>query len=236
MGLTAAELFVNQVKTVLKKNELFTVVFSGGSTPKKMFEYLGGQFSKRIPWSQIHLFWADERLVPPQHQESNFRLVSDTLLKNIEISPQQIHRIRTEVGEPREVSIDYEKNLRLFFEKNYCSTLPQFDLVFLGIGEDGHTASLFADGEPPVDQSNLNWVISPWVPHLDAYRISLSPFAINLAKKIVFLVSGAGKAKVVHQVELKDQQLPVVKYIKGDSVEWILDEAAASQINKKAAA
>jgi len=171
-----------------------TVALSGGSTPKAMFRILAGEFRERVPWSKIHFFWSDERHVPPDHPDSNYRMANEALLSHVPVAPENIHRIHSENPDAAEAASEYEKTLRDVTKQ----TLPRLDLIFLGLGTDGHTASIFPGSE--VLQETKRLVAAPWVDKLKTYRITMTLPLINNAGAVVFLVSGAEKAAIVKEV------------------------------------
>ena len=204
LARTAADIFVAQAKVASSLNSRFTVVLSGGNTPKAIYELLAtNEFQAQLSWDKIHLFWGDERNVPPENKESNYRMAWDAMLSRLPIPKENIHRIHTELLSPEIAAIAYEDTIRGFFSVKSRSDKPCFDLVFLGIGTDGHTLSLFPDGKPGAqigEEDPDRLVIAPWVPHLNAHRISLTPAAINSSSQVVFLVSGVEKASIIKNV------------------------------------
>jgi 6-phosphogluconolactonase len=234
----AAELFVAQIQEVLENQDLFTAVLSGGSTPKRMFQVLAERFSTSVPWKKVHFFWADERVVPMDHPESNFGVAFDTFLTKIDIDEKNLHPIKTGPGNPRRIAAEYEKDMRDFFS-TLGLEVPRFDFLFLGIGQDGHTASLFPDSMPGLEtlKGYEGWVVSLWVPHLNAYRISMTPMALNQARKIVFLVSGKGKAKILGRIQADEPELPASELIcpKSGDVLWLVDQEAGEDLKFEAA-
>ncbi|MFN0158368.1 MAG: 6-phosphogluconolactonase [Bacteroidota bacterium] len=173
------------------------LALSGGSTPRGVFELLGSRaFSAKVNWSHVHLFWADERCVPPDLPESNFRMVQETLLTKIDIPERNIHRMKGELPIEK-AAVQYEKELKAHFpvEKGEW---PRFDLIMLGLGEDGHTASLFP-GTDGINESGL-WVTSVFVERLQSHRLTLTFPVINSARSVMFLVSGSAKARILKEV------------------------------------
>jgi 6-phosphogluconolactonase len=188
----AAERFVALAGSASAQSGRFAVALSGGSTPRALYALLASAvYRKRIDWSRTHLFWGDERCVPPAHPESNFRMVRESLLSRLEIPAENIHRMAGE-KEPEAAAADYEKELRRFFNS---TGLPRFDLILLGLGEDGHTASLFP-GSTVVGE-NHRWVAPLYVERLKAYRLTLTLPVINAAAQVTFLVAGENKASIV---------------------------------------
>jgi 6-phosphogluconolactonase len=205
-----------------------TVALSGGSTPKHLYLLLASpDYQNRIPWGNVHVFWGDERCVPPDHPESNFRMAQEALLSRIQIPAENIHRMRGE-GEPQAAAAEYEKELQKFFGFNPVG-LPRFDLILLGIGEDGHTASLFPGSEALNETKHL--VVAPFVATLNSYRLSLSlPVLINAAN-VWFLVAGASKVDAVKQAFSDSSDLPAarVQPVNGKLI-WFITRDAALEI------
>ena len=202
----------------------FSFALAGGSTPRLVYKLLGGA---DLDWENIHLFWGDERCVPPDHPDSNYRMVRESLLEHIQIPQANIHRIYGELP-PEQAAAQYERDLHNFFPGD-----RSFDLVLLGMGTDGHTASLFP-GSPALD-IDKRWVAAvehkgPPAPLVD--RISLTLPAINAARNVTFLVSGAGKNKRIQDVLVAPpdaKPLFPVQYIRlrSGTLLWLLDQAAA---------
>jgi 6-phosphogluconolactonase len=195
-----------------------TVALSGGSTPTAMFRVLADQFQDRVPWSRIHFFWSDERHVPPDHPDSNYRMADETLLSHVPVPPENIHRIHSENPNAAEAASEYEQTLRDVTKQ----TLPRLDLIFLGLGTDGHTASIFPGSE--VLQETERLVAAPWVEKLKTYRITMTLPLINNAASVVFLVSGADKAEIVKEVLEGGNKYPAqaVKPTQGELV-WMVN-------------
>ena len=205
-----------------------TVALSGGSTPKHLYSLLASpDYKNQIPWSNVELFWGDERCVPPDHSESNFRLAQEALLSQIEIPAENIHRMRGE-QEPLAAAAEYEKDLQEYFGLQ-GGALPRFDLIILGLGEDGHTASLFPGSEALNETKHL--VVAPFVATLNSYRLSLSlPVLINAAN-VWFLVTGASKVDAVKKVFSAFSDLPAARIqpVNG-KLTWFITGDAASGI------
>jgi 6-phosphogluconolactonase len=229
----AATRFVETARESVAARGSFNVVLSGGSTPKKAYELLASaDFRNTIPWQAVHFFWGDERMVAPDNPESNIRMARESMLDGLALSETQIHRVRTELGDPVRVAADYDQELR-----RVLGDAPVFDLVLLGLGEDGHTASLFPDANYEVSEkeSRIPWAISVWVPHLRAHRISLTMETINQAREIVFLVSGQNKTAILERVLAPAKQGPSypasrVHPIHG-KLTWFTDQAAAGKLS-----
>jgi 6-phosphogluconolactonase len=206
-----------------------TIALSGGSTPGRVYALLGSDpFRAGIPWESVHVFWGDERCVPPESLESNYRMASEALLGHITIPPQNVHRIRAEQS-PSSAAEDYEKEIRRTFEL-VDVPLPRFDIILLGLGDDGHTASLFPGTSALNERRKL--VADTYVEKLRAHRITLTLPVINNASHILFLVSGKGKAKTLHDVLQGDRLLFPAQYVRPSAGEllWMVDQDAASQL------
>jgi 6-phosphogluconolactonase len=202
-----------------------TVALSGGSTPKLMFEILAEQFREQVAWPDIHFFWSDERHVPPDHPESNYRMAHEALLSHVPVSANNVHRIRGENPNAAEAAAEYEQTLIAVTKQE----LPRFDLIFLGLGTDGHTASIFPGSEVLHETRRL--VAAPYVEKLKSYRITMTLPLLNNGASIVFLVSGAGKAQIVKEVLEGENEYPAqaVKPTQGELI-WMLDKDAAQSL------
>ena len=226
----AAEQFVELANNGAAEDNRFAVALAGGNTPRRLYELLGGdQFRNHVDWSGIHLFFGDERCVARNHPDSNYRMAHQALISRVEIPALNIHPM-TGDGEPTTNAALYETELREFFP----GASPAFDLVLLGLGEDGHTASLFP-GTSALRVTD-KWVVANWVEKLESYRITLTPAAINGAAQVIFLVSGANKAAAVKAVlegPLQPENLPA-QLIKPEAgiLTWLLDSQAASMLSK----
>ncbi len=192
-----AEQFVECAQAASARTGRFAVALSGGSTPKALYSLLASaDYCARLNWTRIHLFWGDERCVPPDHPESNFRMVHETLLGKISMPPENIHRIAAE-NEPAAAAAAYESELKNFFGVAN-GTWPAFDLILLGLGEDGHTASLFP--RTTVLDEVEHFVAAIYVAKLQSYRLTLTLPVINAAAQVTFLVSGTSKAKILREI------------------------------------
>ena len=189
------------VSEAAEANGRARIAISGGSTPKAAFQLLADpdeKYRKRMPWENLELFWVDERTVPPDHPDSNYRMTKEALLDHVPLYPQQIHRMEGEL-EPQAAAARYESELRNTFRLEGAE-IPRFDLVFLGMGDDGHTASLFPHTAAIHEMSRL--VTANRVPQKDTWRITLTWPVINHARSVSFLIAGADKAERVHEVFL----------------------------------
>lgn len=193
----AAERFVALVNEASASSGRFTVALSGGSTPKALYSLLATPgFAERIPWPKVHLFWGDERCVPPDHPDSNYRMVRESLLSKINLAPENVHRMAGE-KDPKLAAADYEEQLITFFRLSE-GALPHFDMILLGLGEDGHTASLFP-GSAALDETQ-RLVATTYVPKLNAHRLTLTLPVLNESAEIFFLVNGRSKAAIVKEL------------------------------------
>lgn len=208
-----------------------SVALSGGSTPGRLFALLAEEpYRSQIPWEKVHLFWVDERCVPPEAAGSNYRMAKELLISQVPIPPNHVHRMLGEL-EPEVAAQAYERELQDFF----CGPRPRFDLVLLGLGEDGHTASLFPDSPLLAERERLVAPATASYQGRPAGRITLTLPAINSARQILFLVAGIAKAGIVESVLAgPDNRFPVqgVRPSAG-SLSWLLDAAAASQLQSQ---
>ncbi len=213
----------------IKENGKCTFVLAGGSTPKGLYETLASDpYKNSIDWNKVHFFWGDERCVPPDHEDSNYRMVQEAMIDHLDISSGNIHRIPAE-EKPADAAREYENSLKSFFGDK--EEFPRFDIILLGIGDDGHTASLFP-GTTAIDE-NDRWVTEVYVPQLDTHRITMAFPVINNGRNVIFLVTGETKAKVVNKI-LKDGSLSLpaslIRPVNGDLV-YIFDKEAAAEIS-----
>jgi 6-phosphogluconolactonase len=209
------------------------IAISGGSTPKVTFGLLADPahpFVNRMPWHALELFWVDERTVPPDHPDSNYRMTKEALLDHVNLRPDQIHRIHGEL-EPEVAAAQYEFDLRRTFRLEGAEA-PRFDVVALGMGDDGHTASLFPHTDAIHEMGRL--VVANQVPQKDTWRVTLTWPVINHAREVFFLIAGADKATPLHEVFLgpRDvERLPSQLIWPASGIlTLILDKAAAAQL------
>ncbi len=226
MSRHAAKLFVQSAQDAVSSRGRFIVALSGGSTPKSLYSLLSGPgYLSKVDWEKTDLFWGDERMVPPTDTRSNFRMAEETLLHKVSAN---IHRIRGE-DEPEDAALACEDELRGTFMLERSGDIPRFDLVLLGVGDDGHTASLFP-GSPSLLERNR---LAVPVREKDPPRVTLSFPVLNNASSVVFLVAGEGKAEVVaHIIEENNTRgypAGMVSPVRGKSI-WLLDRAAASRL------
>lgn len=234
LARAAAALFAERAAGAVSARGRFTAALSGGRTPEAYYALLAkAPFASQIPWDRVYLFWGDERCVPPSHKESNFRLARERLLDHVSIPPANVHRIRGEM-DPVEAAALYEGELREFFGQ-HGETCPAFDFVLLGLGEDGHTASLFP-GSPAIRES-LRQVSAQFVDAHKGWRITLTPPAINAARLAAFVVAGKGKAAAVRDVlkgPFRPGTLPAqaIRPSRGE-LRWMLDRDAAQLLTPR---
>lgn len=233
VGREASEFFAWVVGQAMNARGSARVALSGGSTPKALFTALTNPASARtVRWSQVEFYFGDERCVPPEHPESNFGLANQALFKPLNIVSSQIVRIEGERARPEETARDYEGQIRQRFSVS-PPAVPKFDLILLGLGDDGHTASLFPD--TPALQEGRRLVVPNQAPRGVRDRITFTVTLINQADTILFIVSGGGKAEAVRAVlEDKDQRpdrfpARLIRPVSGRAV-WFLDQEAASKL------
>ena len=206
---------------------------SGGSTPKSLYNLLATNARTALPWDRMYFFWGDERHVPPTDADSNYRMADEAMLSKVPVPAGNVFRMATENPDAAQVADDYEKTLRKFFQLS-LGDVPQFDLILLGLGPDGHTASLFPGTAALQEKSRL--VVSNWVEKLKTHRLSFTFPVLNAARCVAFLVSGTDKASVLKTVleeNAPGEQYPakLVNPTTGRLI-WFLDRAAASFLSK----
>jgi 6-phosphogluconolactonase len=225
LGQAAAQRF----SALAQACDPFSVALSGGSTPRRLYETLAAPpFCEHIPWERVHVFWGDERCIPPDDPGSNYRMARETLLDRVPLPASNVHRIRGEL-EPQAAAQDYVDQLRTFFGE-----WPTFDLILLGMGDDGHTASLFPGSDALHETRRPVVGVTAHYQDRPARRVTLTPPAINAARQVMFLVSGAGKAETLRDVlngPYQPDVLPaqIVRPAAG-SLSWLVDAAAAVHV------
>jgi 6-phosphogluconolactonase len=201
-----------------------SICLSGGTTPKSLNKLWAGEYATRFPWKQIHLFWGDERYVPADDARSNFRMARETLLSMVSIPAANIHPMPTDFERPADAATAYESTLREYFGER-----PEFDLLFLGIGEEGHTASLFPDS--PALTETKRWVSAVEVPAESPHRLTLTYPVLDSARNIFFLVEGAKKREIISAIRREPEgdasRYPAARVRSFGRVIWFLDQAAA---------
>lgn len=226
---TAAKMFTQVACRRAAEGTLFCAALSGGSTPRRLYELLAGTpYAGQVPWGDVHLFQVDERCVPPGHPESNYRMIHETLLVRVPLPGTNVHRMGAEQADLEGAARKYAGELAQVLHAE-PGEVPRLDLVLLGMGTDGHTASLFPRS-PALEEKTL-WVRANPIEKLGTRRMTLTLPVLNAAAQIVFLVSGAEKAETLRRVlkgPLQLEQLPAqgVRPVNG-RVSWYVDEAAA---------
>jgi 6-phosphogluconolactonase len=230
----AAQLFLDHSLAAVQASGTYSVALSGGSTPRRLYQLLANPdepYRAQCPWSHMHFFWSDERHVPPDHKDSNFRMADAAMLSRVPVPVENIHRIPGENPHAGDAAKQYEATLRNVFHLS-ADERPRFDLILLGLGTDGHTASIFP-GSDVVDETQ-RLVAAPWVEKLENYRITLTMPVLNSAACVVFLVSGAEKAAIVRAILNPDRdasRLPAREVAPLDgTLLWLLDQSAANLI------
>lgn len=203
----------------------FTVALSGGSTPRLTYQALA-QRPQEVPWDRTQVFFSDERFVPPDSQDSNYRMANEVMLSHVPIPKRFVHRVPTEGIEPGESAALYAGNIRDVLQSGLAAT-PAFDLILLGLGPDGHTASLFPDTEALSVEDRI--VAANFVPQVAGWRVTFTYPLINAAKAVTFLVVGADKADVVRRA-LSGDGVPAGRVQPQGDLIWMLDAGAASKL------
>jgi 6-phosphogluconolactonase len=234
---TAAAEFLEAAKEALREKGSFSVALSGGSTPKALYGLLisNAVLQAMVPWSKTQFFFGDERHVPPDDAESNFRMATEAMLAKAPVDAKQVHRIKGEKRNAARAAEEYEEDLRASFGLAE-GQLPRFDLVLLGMGPEGHTASLFPGTKALREERRL--VVNNWVGKLYTDRITLTPPVLNNAARVLFMVHGAEKApalKAVLEGPYEPDQLPAqIIQPKEGKVLWLVDPSAAAMLAPQA--
>ncbi|GAC1462799.1 MAG: 6-phosphogluconolactonase [Chloroflexota bacterium] len=229
LATEAANFFVDAAREAISERGMFYVALSGGSTPRALFTVLASNpFKERVDWSRTQVFFGDERFVPADSSDSNYRMARESLLSHVGIHDRFVHRVATEELGPVEAASLYEEGLRRVFNVE-PGEVPHFDLILLGLGPDGHTASLFPGTSALAENNAL--VVANFVESMDSWRITFTYPLINGARRVCFLVQGHDKAERVRQVLAGDPDLPAshVRPVDG-RLFWLIDEAAASRL------
>lgn len=224
-----AQQFAKDLFSLVAGKDKITIALSGGSTPKVLFQLLADQYLDQLDWSKIHFFWGDERCVLPTDEESNYKMTNDILLKHIPANQLNVHRVKGE-NEPAAEAIRYGKMIEEVVDS--ANALPQFDLVILGMGDDGHTASIFPHQIELLKSDAI--CATATHPTSGQIRVTITGKVINNAKNIAFLVTGGGKADRLHEIFAEEgayQTYPAT-YITANNgnLAWYLDKAAASKL------
>jgi 6-phosphogluconolactonase len=233
LSVELAEWITSLIEETLTRKSRFCIALSGGNTPKRLNELLAGSpYKDRIDWKKIHVFWGDERAVPFEDERNNARMAFDTLLNKVDVPADQIHTMQTQLL-PEKAAAQYDRLLQQYFggdEENFPETT--FDLILLGMGDDGHTLSLFP-GTPVIHEEKI-WVTSFFLQAQEMFRITITRNIANRADYIVFMISGSGKAHALHEV-LKGQYNPdlypsqVIEPVHGE-LHFFIDEAAGAEL------
>ena len=199
-SLALAERIVEAARVAIEEHGQYTMAISGGKTPELLYSLLASKFSERMGWNSIHLFWGDERFVPQDHPDSNFRMAYHAWISKVPIPRQNIHRIPTETETPEEAARSYEKTLKEFFNPPDNKSIPAFDAILLGVGTDGHTASLFPGSRVLGEKSR--WVVSVEAPPsvFPKKRITLTLPLINNSREVFFFAFGEEKKNVLRAI------------------------------------
>jgi 6-phosphogluconolactonase len=232
----AAEEFVRCAATAMRSSGRFAVALSGGSTPAPLYALLAtSSYAARVEWARVHVFWSDERCVSPDDPASNYRMARDRLLDRVPVPALQVHRMRGE-DEPAQAAAAYEQVLRMAFgtPAGPPRTTPgaRFDLLLLGLGHDGHTASLFP-GTPALRECE-RWVVGHRVPLAPSGRVTITARVIQAAAEVLFLVAGAPKASILHRVlegPYEPEALPAQTIApRAGRLRWLVDADAAAEL------
>lgn len=223
-----ADWITSYIEETLDNQDRFTFVLTGGGSPKELYTLLASApYKSRIDWNKIHLFWGDERAVPFDDDRNNAKMTFETLINNVPVPPEQVHVIQTELG-PEAAAAAYEAILKTYFDVEG----PTFDLVLNGMGEDGHTLSLFP-GQPVIHETEA-WVKAYWLQAQQMDRITMTAPLVNRAGRVVFLTFGTGKAHALKEVLKGPRNVDLYpsQIIQPQSGElyWFVDQAAAAQL------
>ncbi len=229
----AAQEFVQAAAAAVRAKGSFDVSLAGGSTPKALYSLLVNDPTLRsqVPWDKLHLFFGDERHVPPDHPDSNFRMATEAMISKSPLKPAQVTRIKAEYPDAEKAALEYEKALREYF-KLKDAEYPRFDLLLVGMGNEGHTLSLFPGTKALHPDGRI--VVSNWIGKLYTERITLTAPAANNSAEIIFMVTGADKAcalKAVLEGPFEPEQLPAqLLQPKNGKLLWLVDAAAGSML------
>jgi 6-phosphogluconolactonase len=228
----AAQLVVRLANEAIVTRGRFSIALSGGSTPRALYGLLGSEpYRSQIDWSKVHIFWSDERCVPPASPDSNYHMAQEVLLSRVPLSPEQIHRMPAEQPDHAASAAAYAREIQRVFGTD---GVPEFDLMQLGMGPEGHTASLFPHQASLHEQQRLVKFVT--VPKPPPERLTFTPPILNAARHVLFLVTGAEKADAIQAVlssDYRPDEYPaqIIRPASGDVV-WMLDEAAASKLKR----
>jgi 6-phosphogluconolactonase len=230
---SAAALFASLAADAIATRGAFSVALSGGTTPKAVYSRLADEeaVGALVQWQRVIFFWGDERHVPPDHRDSNFRMARKSMLSRLPVDPGKVWRIKGEYADAAQAAAEYERDLRQVFG---ADALPRFDLVLLGLGADGHTASLYPGTEALYEERRL--AVANWVPALNAHRITLTPPVLNNAADVLVLVQGRDKADALEAVingPYEPERLPaqLIRPVSG-RLRWLVDPSAARRLSR----
>ncbi|NUQ04323.1 MAG: 6-phosphogluconolactonase [Anaerolineae bacterium] len=224
-----AALVARNAEACISLRERFSLVLSGGKTPREAYKLLGDEMASEIDWTYTHVFWSDERCVPYEHLDNNAKMARETLLDYVPIPMDHIHRVQSFL-EPAEAAEHYQKEVLRYFESR--GSVPRFDLILLGIGADGHTASLFPGTQALQEVDRL--IVPNYVSSLDSWRITMTLPLLNAADHVVFYVLGEDKAETLARIlSSEEADLPAARINPPrGKLTWIVDEEAASLLPK----
>jgi 6-phosphogluconolactonase len=228
----AAEEVVRAANEAVAERGRFVIALSGGSTPKSLYTLMATNARAALPWAQMFFFWSDERHVPQTDPDSNYRMAQEAMLSKVPVPASNVFRVPAENPDAADAALAYERILRQLFSLP-AGEIPRFDLILLGLGPDGHTASLFPETAALEEKSRL--VVANWVEKLKAYRITFTLPLLNAARGVAFLVSGSDKASALHEVlegDAPGEKYPakLVRPAEGKLI-WFVDRAAASELS-----
>ncbi len=225
VAIAVADRFIAAATAAIAERGAFRVALSGGGTPKQVYPLLlEPERREAVDWSAVEFFWGDERSVPPDHPESNFGVAYGMLISQLPgVRLDRVHRMSAEAADLDAAALSYESELRLAFG-THGDEVPSFDLIWLGMGPDGHTASLFPDSKALAETQR--GVVGNWAPSQETWRMTLTFPVLNAARATIFAVTGADKAPALQQIREGSSELPAARVV-GDEVEWIVDRAAA---------
>jgi 6-phosphogluconolactonase len=231
----AADEVLHAAGDAIEKRDRFTIALSGGSTPKSLYSLIAANAATSVDWQKVFFFWGDERHVGPTDPESNYRMVEESLFSKISVPAGNIFRVPSENPDAASAADNYEQTMRKFFE-TAPGEFPRFDAILLGMGPDGHTASLFPETAALKEKSR--WVIANWVEKLHTHRITFTLPVLNQARLIAFLISGTDKAAALHEVlegKAPGEKYPskLVQPVDGKLI-WFVDRAASSELSTAA--
>ncbi len=227
----AADLCVNRCSAAIATQGAFHLALSGGTTPKALFRLLASmEYRQQINWENVHVYFGDERFVPHNHNDSNYKMAKDTLLDNVPCRPENIHPIDTAVDSAQTAAAFYSKTLTTHLPKN-SQGRHEFDLILLGLGPDGHTASLFPDTLALKEMDKICTAV--FVEKFNSWRITMTYPIINAAKEILLLSEGEGKANIVYDLLITEKdttRYPVQRIKPAGRMSWFIDEAATKKL------